>query len=105
MPAWLTAALESLKQGALMGAGASFFGASAFPQGGSGFSSPGTGLVPSAADIGRFDFTTGRFIGKRRRRRRRALTASDKADIAFIAGILGKPAGKDIAAIIAARTG
>lgn len=41
----------------------------------------------------------------RRRRRRRALTASDRADIAFIAGILGKVAGKEIAAIIAARTG
>jgi len=41
---------------------------------------------------------------RRRRRRRRALTASDRADIAFIAGILGKAAGKDIAAIIAART-
>lgn len=39
-----------------------------------------------------------------RRRRRRALTASDKADIAFISGTLGKPAGKDFAMIVAART-
>lgn len=40
---------------------------------------------------------------RRRRRRRRALTASDKADIAFIQGILGQKAGKDFAMIIAAR--
>jgi len=42
--------------------------------------------------------------GIRRRRRRRALTASDKADIAFISGTLGKPAGRDFAMIVAART-
>lgn len=41
--------------------------------------------------------------GKRRRRRRRALTASDKADIAFISGTLGKPAGRDFAMVVAAR--
>jgi len=40
----------------------------------------------------------------RRRRRRRALTASDRADIAFIAGILGNAAGKNFAMIIAARS-
>lgn len=39
----------------------------------------------------------------RRRRRRRALTASDKADIAFISGTLGKPAGRDFAMVVAAR--
>ena len=36
-----------------------------------------------------------------RRRRKRALTKSDKEDIAFIAGMLGKPAGKDFAMIVA----
>jgi len=36
-----------------------------------------------------------------RRRRRRALSKSDKADIAFIAGMLGKPAGRDFAMIVA----
>jgi len=41
---------------------------------------------------------------KRRRRRRRALTASDRADIAFIESILGKAAGKSFAMIIATRT-
>jgi len=40
----------------------------------------------------------------RRRRRRRALTASDKADIAFISGTLGKPAGRDFAMVVAARS-
>jgi len=40
----------------------------------------------------------------RRRRRRRALTASDKADIAFIAGTLGDAAGRKFAMIVAART-
>jgi len=40
---------------------------------------------------------------KRRRRRRRALTASDRADIAFIESILGKAAGKSFAMIIATR--
>jgi len=39
----------------------------------------------------------------KRRRRRRALTASDRGDIAFIAGLLGKPAGKDFAVIIGAK--
>jgi len=39
----------------------------------------------------------------RRRRRRPVLTASDRADIAFISGALGKPAGKDFAMIVAAR--
>jgi len=40
---------------------------------------------------------------KKRRRRRRALTASDRADIAFIESILGKAAGKSFAMIIATR--
>lgn len=39
----------------------------------------------------------------RRRRRRRALTASDRADIAFIAGLLGPAAGSKFAAIIGAK--
>ncbi len=54
----------------------------------------------AAADIGLF----GDDDKPKRRRRRRALTASDKADIAFISGTLGKPAGRDFAMIVAART-
>jgi len=42
---------------------------------------------------------------RRRRRRRRALTASDRADIAFITGLLGTTAGKNFALTIATRTG
>jgi len=40
---------------------------------------------------------------KKRRRRRRALTASDRADIGFIAATLGQPAGKAFALVIASR--
>ena len=40
----------------------------------------------------------------RRRRRRRALTASDRADIAFVEAVLGKSAGKSIAMLIVSRT-
>jgi len=40
---------------------------------------------------------------RRRRRRRRALTASDRADIGFITGLLGKPAGKEFAIVISTR--
>ncbi len=49
-------------------------------------------------------FPGGGSDGTRRRRRRRALTASDRADIAFIESILGKAAGKSFAMIIATRT-
>lgn len=63
----------------------------------------------AALDVGPFSgrsalASIGQAFGKPRRRRRRALTASDKADIAFISGTLGKPAGKDFAMIVAART-
>lgn len=45
-----------------------------------------------------------RFVSTgRRRRRRRALTASDRADIAFIAGMISKAAAKDFAVQLAAR--
>jgi len=40
---------------------------------------------------------------KPRRRRRRALTASDRADIGFIVGLLGPGAGKTFAITIASR--
>jgi len=56
-----------------------------------GFGIPGVDLFPDGK--------------RRRRRRRRALTASDRADIAFIAGLLGTTAGKNFALTIATRTG
>ncbi len=40
----------------------------------------------------------------KRRRRRRALTASDRADIGFITGLLGPTAGKNFAITIATRS-
>jgi len=54
-----------------------------------GFGIPGVDLFPGG--------------GRRRRRRRRALTASDRADIGFITGLLGKPAGKEFAIVISTR--
>lgn len=57
-----------------------------------GFGIPGVDLFPGGG-------------GRRRRRRRRALTASDRADIAFITGLLGTTAGKNFALTIATRTG
>lgn len=36
-----------------------------------------------------------------RHRRKRALSKSDREDIAFISGMLGKPAGRDFAMIVA----
>ena len=103
MPAWLLAALRMLAGGALLGGGAEV---------GSALVGPSFGVPPGleaqqARSVGfgvTVDPFTGEVLKKRRRRRRRALTASDRADIAFIAGILGPKAGKDIAAIIAART-
>jgi len=96
MPAWMLAALALLAPlagrgvalarragpAALVGAGA---GALA---GGVGI--PGVDLFPDDKP--------------KRRRRRRALTASDRADIAFIAGLLGTTAGKNFALTIATRT-
>jgi len=40
-----------------------------------------------------------------RRRRRRALTASDRADLAFITATLGAPAAKTALALMITRTG
>ena len=40
----------------------------------------------------------------KRRRRRRALTASDRADIAFIQATLGQAAGKSFAMLVVSRT-
>lgn len=70
----------------------------------------GTGLVAGGL-LGEFggipgvDLFPGGAGRRRRRRRRRALTASDRADIAFITGLLGPTAGKNFALTIATRTG
>lgn len=95
MPVWLAAAMALARSGGALatrigGPIAAGVGiASLIPEGGGGgeFSSDGTFCPP-----------------RRRRRRRRALTASDRADIGFITGLLGASAGKSFALTIASRT-
>lgn len=89
MPAWILSAL-SLLRGAAIGTP---FRALA--------TGTGVGALVSGAGIPGVDlFPDGK---PRRRRRRRALTASDRADIGFITGLLGAPAGKAFALTIASR--
>lgn len=95
MAAWLVTALRLV---GILGAGAvasELVGAAIpqFPQGGfiPGFPDPGDLFARSGAAM------------KKRRRRRRALTASDRADIGFIVGLLGPAAGKQFAVTLAAR--
>ncbi len=99
MAAWLIQALRMLGVGAVTGAG---FGISE-----QFFGSPGTALGPALPPgFGGRQFVDGVLIPEhphKRRRRRRALTASDRADIAFIAGTLDKGAGKAFAVQLAAR--
>jgi len=96
MPAWIIAALIALRglgapaaralAGTPVRALATGAGAGALLGGGI----PGVDLFPDTP-------------ARRRRRRRRALTASDRADIAFITATLGVPAGKAFAIQLAAR--
>ena len=91
MPAWIFSALRLLQQtlfgtparAALTGIG----GGLALPD----FGIPGVDLFPDGDK-------------KKRRRRRRALTASDRADIAFIQATLGQAAGKAFAMLVVSRT-
>ena len=72
------------------------------------------GALPLAAGAGGLaagEFIDLPFLGPggggdapRRRRRKRALTASDRADIGFITGLLGTTAGKQFALTIASRS-
>ena len=57
-------------------------------------------LIPGGFGIPGIDLFPDR---PRRRRRKRALTASDRADIGFITGLLGKAAGKEFAIVISTR--
>lgn len=103
MPAWVLAALRVMALA--FGGGAAFeVGQRALPGG----SRPGpfngfeTGEDRPGFDIG--PFRLGGQPEKKRRRRRRALTASDRADIAFIVGLLGPTAGKNFAVTLAGRS-
>lgn len=97
MPVFLTSALAML---------ATQFGRSAVRRGAAAIGAGvGTSLVLDDAG-GLIPDVFGAFGGgdrPRRRRRRRALTASDKADIGFIVGLLGPAAGKQFAVTIATR--
>ena len=83
-----TATIRSAALGTPARAGLTGLGVGSLLGGGPGI--PGIDLFP---DGGR----------RRRRRRRRALTASDRADIGFITGLLGTTAGKNFAITIATR--
>jgi len=88
MPAWIAAALRLLAGGAAFGVGSELVAphGSGFPDifgGGDGFGDPHK---------------------HKRRRRRKALTASDRADIAFIEATLGKAAGRSFAMLVVSRT-
>lgn len=90
MPAWLAAALVAARALA--------------------FGTPGRAAITGIGAGTLLDNFGVPFLGggdekRKRRRRRRALTASDRADIAFIAGLLGPTAGRNFAITIASRTG
>ncbi len=68
-----------------------------------GLTGLGVGSLLPGGGIPGIDLFPGGGGGRRRRRRRRALTASDKADIGFIVGLLGTTAGKNFAITIATR--
>lgn len=95
MPAWLASAFLLLQRGATITRAALRGGVRPLALGaggaaaGTALADPRGGLLPDVFGVGEGP--------TRRRRRRRALTASDRADIAFIAGALGPAAGKAFA--------
>lgn len=99
MPAWLLAALRMLAGGAAVGTGFTvaegFIDPGGSGVGGSGFLAGAPRALQGALGFGG--------SATKRRRRRRALTASDRADIAFIVGLLGPAAGKNFAVTLAGR--
>jgi len=90
MPAWLASALRLIFTGRTATGVAAGGALASLPGLETPFGIPGVDLFPNGKP--------------RRRRRRRALTASDRADIAFIAGMLGAPAGRQFAMLIGSRT-
>lgn len=96
MASWLLQALRVL---GLLGLGATTQRALDAPANGQGSVLP---LIPDVVERAFGLHPTGQEVTKRRRRRR-ALTASDRADIAFVAGMISKAAAKDFAVQLAAR--
>ena len=100
MPAWLLAALALLAPlGVRAGTSIVRF---AGGRGGAAALGGAAGLAAGSVGIPGIDLFPDE--KPKRRRRRRALTASDRADIAFIAGLLGPTAGRNFAITIATRT-
>ena len=109
MPPWIVTALRAIAVGIAGGAGAEL-AVAAIPGGipAGALIGPIAGqagiAVPGQGGSGGYVDHHGIFHTRpHRRRRRRALTASDRADIAFIAGLLGTSAGSKFAAIIGAK--
>jgi len=100
MPPFVLSALALLARAGAASRGA-FFGTPAR----AALTGVGAGALLPELGIPGVDLFPGGGARRRRRRRRRALTASDRADIAFIAGLLGTTAGKNFALTIATRTG
>lgn len=99
MPAWILAALALIRGSAGRALGGP--GRRALAGGAAG------GLLATVGIPGVDLFPDGGVLGeevKRRRRRRRALTASDRADIAFIQATLGQAAGRAFAMLVVSRT-
>jgi len=100
MPAWLLGALALLAPTAIRGGTA--LARAVRTRGGVAALAGGAGALAGTVGIPGVDLFDD--DKPRRRRRRRALTASDRADIAFITGLLGPGAGKNFALTIATRT-
>lgn len=101
MPPFMLSALALLARGRAI-AGRQFFGTPARAAlTGVGIGSLLPGGIPG---VDLFPDGGGGDPRRRRRRRRRALTASDRADIGFITGLLGTTAGKNFAITIATRS-
>jgi len=96
MPPFILSALALLARAGVVARTAAFGGPGRAALTGAGIGSLAAGGIPGV-DL----FPDAR---PRRRRRRRALTASDRADIGFITGLLGPTAGKNFAITIATRT-
>jgi len=93
MPAWIAAALRLLAGGAAFGVGSELV------------APHGVGTLDLFGGGGGAEDWIHQGGHKRiRRRRRKALTASDRADIAFIEATLGKAAGRSFAMLVVSRT-